>query len=103
MFDIIVPEGHDTMSRVTLSGTVYHMRFTYNGTYDYWSIGLYDEDQNPIIPMTKIVPHFNLFDYPYSDLPKGALMCDSKQDAVHENDFRDKLAYITYIEPEDLL
>lgn len=103
MFDIIVPEGHDTMSRVTLSGTVYFLRFTYNGTYDYWSIGIYDEMENEIIPMTKIVPHINLFDYTYTDLPEGILMCDSKQDEIHENDFKDKNAYITYIEPEDLL
>lgn len=101
MFEIMVPEGHDTMNKVTLDGTSYVLRFTYNGTYDYWSIGIYDEQENEIIPMTKIVPYYNLFDYPYDDLPKGMMFCDTKQDVVHENDFKDRIAHIIYVEEGD--
>jgi hypothetical protein len=104
MFEIIVPKGHDTMNRVTLDGTVYVLRFTYNSTYDYWSIGIYDEQENEIIPMTKCVPYFDIFGmYPYDDLPKGVLFCDSKQGSVHESDFTNRIAHIVYMEEADLL
>lgn len=103
MFEIMVPEAHDSMSKVTLDGTSYVLRFTHNGTFDYWSIGIYDEQENEIVPMTKIVPYFSLFNYPYTDLPKGVLFCDTKQDVVHENDFKDRIAHIIYIEEGDEL
>lgn len=101
MFEILVPEAHDSMSKVTLDGTIYRLRFTYNGDYDYWSIGIYDENDNAIVPMTKIVPLANLFPYPYDDLPKGTLFCYSKQDDVHENDFKNRIAHIVYLEEGD--
>lgn len=97
MFEIMVPEGHDTMCDVTLDGQNFVLRFTYNGTCDYWSIGIYDEMENEIIPMTKIVPFFDLFPYSYSDLPGGILFCDARTDVVHENDFKERIAHIVYI------
>lgn len=102
MFEIVVPEGHDTMSKVTLDGTVYVLRFTYNGTQDYWSIGIYDESENPIIPMTKIVPLYKLFNYAYTDLPKGILFCDCPNEVIRENDFKNRVAHIVYIEEADI-
>ncbi len=102
MFEIIVPEGHDTMSRVTLDGTVYWLRFTYNGTEDYWSVGVYDEDENPIIAMEKIVPWFRLFNYPYTDLPGGTLFCDCPNDTVKGDDFKNRVAHMVYIEEAEI-
>ena len=41
MLYIEVPDKNDSISRITLSGKEYYIRFTYNPSYDYWSFGLY--------------------------------------------------------------
>lgn len=104
MFEIFVPDEHDSMSGITLDGTAYLLRFTYNSTADYWSIGLYDENENGIIPMTRIVPYFDLFGiYTYDGLPEGTLFCDSREEYIRENAFRDGTAHMIYLEKGDSL
>lgn len=61
MLYIKVPDMNDSVSNLSIDGTEYILRFTYNEKYDYWSFGLYDEDENPIIAMTRIVPNFPIF------------------------------------------
>lgn len=60
---IDVPDHNDSFSRVVLSGTAYLIRFTYNDTFDYWTFGLYDTQENPIVTGIKMVPNYplNLF------------------------------------------
>lgn len=104
MIKINVPDAHDSMSKVTLDGTVYWLRFTYNSTYDYWSVGLYDEDQNDLIPMTKIVTIYDLFrSYKsYEGIPQGYLLCASKKEHISESVFKDGDAFMVYIGEDDL-
>lgn len=99
MIKITVPDAHDSMSKVTLDGTVYWLRYTYNSTYDYWSIGIYDEDQNALVPMTKVVPMYDLLrSYKsYEGIPQGFLFCASRVEQVGETAFRDGDAVIAYI------
>lgn len=96
---ITVPDHHDPMTKATLDGTVYWLRFTYNSTYDYWSIGLYDEDQNALIPMTRIVTFYDLFrSYKsYEGIPQGYFICLSKTGSVGESAFKSGDAYLIYI------
>lgn len=103
MIMINVPDMHDSMSKVTLDGTVYWLRFTYNSTYDYWSIGIYDEDQNDYIPMTKIVPMYDLLrSYKsYEGIPQGYLFCAAKVEQIKESSFKDGDAIIVYIGAEE--
>ena len=42
MFEIFVPDEHDSMSSITLGETEYYLRFTYNSRFDFWSVGIYD-------------------------------------------------------------
>lgn len=103
MFEIFVPDEHDSMSSITLGETEFYLRFTYNSRFDLWSIGIYDSMKEPIIPMTKIVPYFDLFSvYSGTDLPSGSLFCDCKKDTVGESDFRDKTAHMVYAEAGEL-
>ena len=66
MLYIEVPDEDDSLSMLSIDGKEYGLRFTYNEKYDYWSFGLYDEDEDPIIAMTRIVPNFPIFHFSLS-------------------------------------
>ena len=58
MVYIKVPDMNDSVSSLVIDGIEYRIRFTYNEKFDYWSFGLYNSKQEPIIAMTRIVPNF---------------------------------------------
>ena len=103
MIYINVPDMNDSISTLSIDGTEYGLRFTYNETYDYWSFGVYDSEQNPIIAMTRIVPNFPLFHfYTSKDLPDGVFGCVSDKDTVGRYAFKDKTAEFVYIPNTEL-
>ncbi len=103
MLYIDVPDMNDSMSSLSIDGTEYWLRFTYNERYDYWSFGLYDEDEEPIIAMTRIVPNFPIFHY-YTDsgIPDGIFGCLSDIDDVGRDAFINKTAEFIYIPNAEL-
>lgn len=103
LIKLTVPDYHDSFSKVTLEGTVYWLRYQYNPYGDYWSVGLYDEDQNMLIAPTRIVPICDLFRSfkSYEDIPQGYLLCISKKEKIGENAFNDKDAFIVYINADE--
>lgn len=101
MISITVPDLNDSVGRITLSDREYYIRFTYNSTKDYWSVGLYDIDMVPIIPMTKIVPNFPIFFYyTYVELPDGIMGCLTNKTRIGRKDFINGEAEMVYI-PRD--
>lgn len=85
---IEVPDMNDSISRITLAGVPYLIRFTYNAAKDYWKFGLFDIQSVPIIRGIKIVPNFplNLF-YGVASLPFGVFGVMSKLDRIGRRDF----------------
>ena len=103
MVYIKVPDMNDSVSSLVIDGTEYRIRFTYNEKYDFWSFGLYNSKQEPIIAMTRIVPNFPiLFFYTFTDIPDGTFGCLSDTDKVGRNAFVDKTAEFVYIPNSDL-
>jgi hypothetical protein len=91
------------MSSLSINGVEYVLRFTYNERYDYWSFGLYGENYEPIIAMTRIVPNFPLFHfYTSSDIPDGVFGCVSDIDTVGRYAFKNKTAEFVYIPKSEL-
>jgi hypothetical protein len=98
MLFIKVPDMNDSVSTLSIDGTVYGLRFTYNEKYDYWSFGLYDENGQPIVAMTRLVPNFPIFHfYTSGRIPDGIFGCLSKTDAVGRQAFNDGTAEFVYI------
>ena len=98
MLYIQVPDMNDSVSTLSIDGIEYGLRFTYNEKYDYWSFGLYDENGDPIIAMTRIVPNFPIFHYyTYTNIPDGIFGCLSDIDTVGRNAFNDLTAEFVYI------
>lgn len=98
MIYIDVPDMNDSISSLSIDGIEYGLRFTYNEKYDFWSFGLYDENDDPVIAMTRIVPNFPIFHfYTYSDIPDGTFGCITDSDTVGRYAFADNTAKFVYI------
>ncbi len=98
MLYIAVPDMNDSISTLSIDGKEYGLRFTYNDKYDYWSFGLYDKDDKPIIAMTRIVPNFPILHfYTDSDIPYGIFGCVSDLENVGRYAFVNKTAEFIYI------
>ena len=103
MLYIRVPDMNDSVSTLPVDGVVYALRFTYNEKYDYWSFGLYDEKNQPLIAMTRIVPNFPLLHfYTYRTLPDGVFGCISRSQTVGRQAFNDGTAEFVYIPNAEL-
>ncbi|WP_203227532.1 phage baseplate plug family protein [Calorimonas adulescens] len=100
---ITPPDLNDSFSRVVLGGKEYLLRFTYNDTFGYWSFGIYDLEETPIVAMTKIVPNSPLtFFYENRDLPSGVFGVITDLEKVGRNDFINGKAVFVFIPYEDL-
>lgn len=103
MVYISVPDMNDSVSSITLLGKEYMIRFTYNGTYDFWSFGLSDTDDNPIIAPTKIVPRFPLTHFMnFTDLPDGIFGVLTEKDRLTRESFNDGTAEFVFIPWEEV-
>jgi hypothetical protein len=103
MLYIAVPDMNDSISRLSIDGKEYGLRFTYNEKYDYWNFGLYDWNNNPIIAGVKIVPNFPLLHFfSTTDLPDGVFGCVSKMETVGRYAFKNKNAEFVYLPNEEL-
>ena len=103
MLFIEVPDMNDSVSTLSIDGKEYGLRFTYNEKYDFWSFGLYDENNEPIIAMTRIVPNFPIFHYyTDTDIPNGVFGCVSDSENVGRYAFVDKTAEFVYIPNTEL-
>lgn len=105
MIYIEVPDMNDSMSALSIDGVEYLIRFTYNEKYDFWNFGLYTDDEEPIIAMTRVVPNFPLNHY-YTDtnIPSGIFGCLSDIEDVGRQAFKNRTAefvYIPYVELEE--
>ena len=103
MLYIKVPDMNDSVSRLSIDGKMYGIRFTYNEKYDFWNFGLQDERGRPIIAMTRLVPNFPIFHYyTYQSIPDGVFGCLSKTETVGRQAFNDGTAEFVYIPKVEL-
>lgn len=99
---IVVPDLNDSFSDIVLDGAEYLIRFTYNDTYDFWTVGLYYPDRTPIVQGLKVVPDFpiNVFsDRTY--MPRVVLACTSIREQVGRNSFVNGEASFAIVEADD--
>lgn len=98
MLYITVPDMNDSISTITIDEKLYVLRFTYNGSGDYWTFGVSDIDDNPIISPTKIVPNFPLTHfYNFTELPSGIFGAISEEERITRNSFVDEKAEFVFI------
>lgn len=100
---IQVPYMNDSFSRVILCKQEFLIRFSYNGTYDYWSFGIYDNNRNILLQQRKIVPLSPLTHFDVSvNIPQGIFGCFTNLKKIGRSDFINKKAEFAFIPWEDL-
>ena len=55
---IEVPDMNDSVSRISLQGSQYQLRFTWNDTGGYWMFSILNSLGEPLLIGVKIVPNF---------------------------------------------
>lgn len=94
---IEVPDMNDSMLRVILDEKYYQVRFTYNDTMDYWSFGLYDDRNNPIIIGLKIIPNTPIGLYLGTRKLPGIFIARSANERIGRYDFMSGDAEFIYV------
>lgn len=100
---ITPPDMNDSFSRVVLAGKEYLIRFTCNDTRDYWTFGIYDGEQRPLVAGIKMVPNSPLnFFYQSNGLPDGTFGVLSDLDRIGRRAFIEGKAKFVFIPNADL-
>ena len=88
--EIHLPPEHDSLSRMTINNEQVLLRFTYCDTFDYWTFGVYELNQTPIIAGIKIVPNFPLLLFNQMRRFGGTqFFATSKNQRIGQRDFWD--------------
>ncbi len=95
---IEVPDMNDSVSRITLKGKLYQLRFTWNDTGGFWTFGISDSLGNPIRVGVRIVPQLplNLF-WGTDEMPFGVFAALSELEEIGRTDFVEGRAQFIFI------
>lgn len=92
------PDKNDSFTRIVLDGDEYLFRFSYNYYGGFWTMGIYQNENTPIVAAIKILPTFpvNWYFRQYIELPKGILAVITKLEKIGRNDFANGNAQFVY-------
>ena len=95
---IEVPDMNDSVSRISLQGSQYQLRFTWNDTGGYWMFGILNSLGEPLLIGVKVVPQFplNLF-HSAKNMPQGIFAALTEKESVGRRDFADGKAQFAFI------
>lgn len=98
------PDRNDCITRITLDGTEYILKFSYNNAGEFWTLGIIEERGKPVVAGMKIVPSFpmNAFLKDRKDLPQGILAAFTSEDRIERKTFSDGDARLYFIPWDDL-
>lgn len=95
---IEVPDMNDSVSRISLLGKQYQLRFTWNDTGGYWMLGVMDSLGTPLLLGVKLVPQFplNLL-FGREDMPNGIFAVLTEKESIGRQDFTDGTAQFVFV------
>ena len=92
------PDSNDSLTRLVLGYKEYVFHFSYNYHSDFWSMGIYENYNTPIIADMKIVPEFPLYSYfEMAELPEGHIFVESTLAHIGRKDFVKGNARIVFV------
>jgi hypothetical protein len=87
---ILVPELHDSFSRLAINGENLLVRFSYNDSFDFWAFGIYELNRQPVIEGLRIVPNVPLLLFlPMRRFDGVNFMATSNAQRIGHRDFWD--------------
>lgn len=91
--------------QITLSGSIFLLKFIWNSLNEFWTMDIRDRDEIPIVLGIKVVPNYPLLqDYTDVRLPHGEIVCQNivkSPDPIERFDIGQKFLMI-YYEPGEL-
>jgi len=102
----IIPSKQNSQYRedIELDGTNFILIFSWNALNEFWSVGIYDGDLNPIVLGIKIVTQFNLTQQLVQvNMPLGDILCQNIVgffEKIERNDMGQTNELIYYAEGE---
>ncbi len=97
---IPVKDDPNQIIKITLDGTIFNLKLLHNSVTDSWTMGIFDENLNPILIGLRILPNtFNLRDFVNAGLPPGDFVCnaDISIQNITRNSFASNEAELFYI------
>lgn len=96
-YELSVPDHNDSTMRVSLDGTYYYLRVTWNARGAFWLLSTYDAEMQLIIGMAKLVPGaiWNFFNLDTAG-PPGIIGVTSDNERIGRNDFVNGTAHLIY-------
>jgi len=99
---------NDSFISTVLDRTIYILRFTYNTVFDYWTLGVYTQDREPICNGIKIVPNYPMNHYIKKDgMPNGIFTAvkdrgEIGEDGLSKEEIAEGEVHIYYIPFDEL-
>jgi len=90
---------------IDLDAITYKLEFLYNSVANFWSMSIYDDDDNLLIAGVKIIPNYPLLtQYVNSSLPQGEIICEvsNTTEQITRDTFVKQEATLLYITESEL-
>jgi hypothetical protein len=103
---LIIPfkEPAQWQEQIELDGLNYIFVFTWNALNEFWTMDLYNRDEEPLVQGIKIVPNYPLLQaYTFIGKPPGEIICQNVVNAPQEIkrfDMAQKFQLVYYAEGE---
>lgn len=98
MIQITFNDDNDVVSSVSLDDKLYKIRMTWNADGFFWTLHIWDKDENPLLTNVKVVPNFPLtFNKHCFDIPSGEFIVITNQTLIDREAFADDRAKLVYI------
>jgi len=104
---ILIPIKNDPNHtlNIELDSKIFKLWFLYNSNFDYWSISLYDENDNLLVSNIKIVANYPLmFTHKNENFPLGDFYCEISDVSgkITRNSFLSQEAKLVYLTQEEI-
>lgn len=103
--NIPIKDDPNQVIKIPLDQVVYNLKFLYNTLVDGWTMGIFDEEDNPILIDLKIVPNmFAIRDFVNNGLPPGDFVCnvESSIQKINRDSFANGEAQLIYLTEDDI-
>lgn len=95
-------DDNDVVSSISLDGTLYKFRMTWNPDGYFWTFHLWDRHDNVLLANVKVVPNFPLlFNKHCFNIPSGEFLVITKQTVIDRDAFADGRATLVYLTEEE--
>lgn len=102
MIQINIVDAPDIVMQISIDETNYKLRLTYNQYHGFWTMHLWDYNENPLATNIKVIPNFPLLLNKHCfDVPKGEFIVISNEESLDRDSFKDGRATIVYMTEDE--